>query len=76
MSVADLLSILVWTALGIYGAVCAHAGFAIGATKKREGAGFWLGLLLGVVGLVVVHLMSEPTSVDYSRRDHAGPGMR
>lgn len=61
---------------GVYAAVCAHVGLVVGTTKKRPMAGFWLGLLLGLLGLVVIALMSDDEPVDYSRRDHAGPGMR
>jgi len=37
---------------------CALLGVAIGDTKGRSTIGFWLGVLLGPIGVVIVALMS------------------
>ena len=73
MSLEELLSSLLWVALLTLWVVCAGVGLAV---AKRK-AGFWLGLLLGPLGVVVSGLLGdEAPAVDYSRRDHDGPGMR
>jgi hypothetical protein len=41
-------------------AVCALVGWAIGNSKGRGTAGFFLGLLLGVIGLIIIAVM-RPT---------------
>jgi len=40
--------------------ICGLLGLAIGDGKGRAASGFWLGLLLGVIGLAIVALM-RPT---------------
>ncbi len=73
MSQHELLSSLFWVALLTLWVVCAGVGLAV---SKRK-AGFWLGLLLGPLGVVVAGLLGdEAPAVDYSRREHDGPGMR
>lgn len=73
MSQHELLSSLFWVALLTLWVVCAGVGLAV---SKRK-LGFWLGLLLGPLGVVVAGLLGdEAPAVDYSRRDHDGPGMR
>jgi hypothetical protein len=37
--------------------VCAFVGWRIGSSKGRAGAGFTLGLLLGVIGIIVIAVM-------------------
>lgn len=72
MSVEQLLSSLLWVALLTLWIVCAGVGFVV-ANRKT---GFWMGLLLGPLGVVLAGLTSDTPAVDYSRRDHDGPGMR
>lgn len=43
-------------------------GYVIGSQKDRSGAGFWFGVLLGVVGWIVVGLM-EPSDAERLRRN-------
>lgn len=43
-------------------------GYAIGSEKDRIGAGFWFGVLLGVVGWIIVGLM-EPSDAERLRRN-------
>lgn len=43
-------------------------GYAIGSEKDRSGAGFWFGVLLGVVGWIIVGLM-EPSDAERLRRN-------
>jgi len=47
--------------------VCAFAGQAIGRWKGYPGAGFAIGLLLGVFGLVILALMPETEAVKAAR---------
>jgi hypothetical protein len=47
-----LLLFLIWTGLG--GAM----GYPIGRSKGRGALSFWFGLLLGVIGLVIVAIIS------------------
>jgi hypothetical protein len=47
--------------------VCAFAGQAIGKPKGYPGAGFAIGLLLGVFGVVIVALMPETEAVKAAR---------
>jgi hypothetical protein len=46
---------------------CAFAGQAIGKPKGYPGAGFTIGLLLGVFGVVIVALMPETEAVKAAR---------
>ena len=46
--------VLVWIVMGV---ICGLIGQAIGKKKGRGSDGFWLGLILGVIGLVCVALM-------------------
>ena len=46
---------------------CAFAGQAIGKPKGYPGAGFAIGLLLGVFGVVIVALMPETEAVKAAR---------
>jgi hypothetical protein len=39
--------------------VCSLIGLAIGDRKNRGGLGFWLGLCLSVVGIVIIALIAE-----------------
>lgn len=48
------LFLLLWVALG------GGIGYAIGNTKGRGAAGFWLGMLLGWIGWIIVALL-QPT---------------
>jgi hypothetical protein len=45
-------------------------GYAIGNAKGRGPSGFWWGFLLGVIGWIVIALMS-PTPEEEARRAHA-----
>lgn len=73
MSVEELLSVLIWAVALTLWVVCAGVGLAV---AKRK-AGFWMGLLLGPLGVLLAGLLGdEAPAVDYSRRDHEGPGMR
>jgi hypothetical protein len=49
---------------------CGFVGMTIGESKGRSGTGFVLGLLLGVIGLVVIALMS-PTPEAQARHELA-----
>jgi hypothetical protein len=46
---------------------CAFAGQAIGKPKGYPGAGFTIGLLLGVLGVVIVALMPETEAAKAAR---------
>jgi hypothetical protein len=46
---------------------CAFAGQAIGKPKGYPGAGFAIGLLLGILGVVIVALMPETEAVKAAR---------
>lgn len=73
MSGDDMLSVLMWAGVLTLWVVCAGVGLAV---AKRK-AGFWMGLLLGPLGVLLAGLLGdEAPAVDYSRRDHEGPGMR
>lgn len=73
MSGDDMLSVLMWAGVLTLWVVCAGVGLAV---AKRK-AGFWMGLLLGPMGVLLAGLLGdEAPAVDYSRRDHDGPGMR
>lgn len=39
--------------------LCAAVGYSIGEKKGRRAAGFWLGLLLGIFGIIIIACMSE-----------------
>ncbi len=57
--------------MGVFIAVwllCAFIGLAIGSTKGRELEGLLLGLALGVIGLVIIAVLS-PTPVAQARRN-------
>lgn len=73
MSVETLLSSLLWVALLTLWVVCAAVGLMVAKRKS----GFWMGLLLGPLGVVMAALMGDDKpAVDYSRGDRDGPGMR
>jgi len=73
MSGNEMLSVLMWAAVLTLWVVCAGVGLAVAKHKS----GFCLGLLLGPLGVVIAGLLGDATpEVDYSRRDHDGPGMR
>ena len=46
---------------------CGFAGQAIGKPKGYPGAGFTIGLLLGILGVVIVALMPETEAVKAAR---------
>ncbi len=46
---------------------CGFAGQAIGRPKGYPGAGFTIGLLLGILGVVIVALMPETEAVKAAR---------
>ena len=50
-------------AIGVAAIVCAIIGTAVGDTKDRSKEGFFLGLLLGVIGIVIVAVMPPSTRV-------------
>ena len=50
--------------------VCALVGWAIGNSKGRGTAGFFLGLLLGVIGLIIIAVM-RPTPEYAAQRANA-----
>lgn len=56
--------VLIWV---LAGAVCGVAGFLIGNLKGRNVAGFWLGFLFGVFGLIVIAVL-PPTPVAEAER--------
>lgn len=60
MSSQDMLTVIMVMVIGIYVAVCAHAGHAIGKTIKQPMRGFYVGLLLGVLGLLIMWVFDEP----------------
>lgn len=49
--------LMLWVAVAV---ACALVGRALGERKGRGSEGFWLGLFLGVVGIVIV-LVISPT---------------
>ena len=54
--------------------LAALAGWHVGLRSQRPVAGLWAGALLGLLGVLAVSLLDEPSAdIDYSRRD--GPGM-
>ena len=60
--------------VGVVALLCALGGQAIGRTKGRERAGFWLGLLLGPFGLILIALLSRTPEAEAEfalRRDAA-----
>lgn len=51
-----ILFLLLW--VGLWGGV----GAAVGSNKDRAVEGFWLGVLLGIIGIIIVALMSPGSS--------------
>lgn len=49
--------------VGIWGGI----GAAVGSGKGRTAAGFWLGALLGVIGVIIVAVMSPSREVELQR---------
>jgi hypothetical protein len=49
-------------------AVCALVGWAIGNSKGRPTAGFFLGLLLGLIGLVIIAVMRPTPEYEAAQR--------
>jgi len=45
-------------------------GYAVAASKGRGAAGFWLGFLLSVIGIVIAAIL-EPSTVERTRRSLA-----
>ena len=65
--VSSILTLLVGIAAWV--AFFGGIGYAIGDQKDRGGAGFLLGILLGVIGWIIVGLM-EPSESERLRRNH------
>jgi hypothetical protein len=57
--------VLIWTVAGV---VCGVAGFVIGNTKGRGVAGFWLGFLFVVFGLIVIAVIAPTPLAEAERR--------
>ena len=57
---------MVWIAVAL---ACALVGMAIGDRKGRGAQGFWLGLVLGIFGVVIVAVLS-PTPDAQARTNH------
>lgn len=57
--------VLIWL---IGGAVCGAAGFLIGNMKGRSVAGFWLGFLFDVFGLIVIAVLPPTPLAEAQRR--------
>jgi Short C-terminal domain len=53
--------LIVWLAIG------AGVGLLIGRSKERPAAGFWLGLLLGWIGWIIIALMSRTPEAEARR---------
>lgn len=45
--------------LVIIGVFCALIGAVVGSAKGQPGAGFWLGFLLGPIGILIVAVMKD-----------------
>lgn len=59
------LFLLAMTAL-----ICAAAGYRLGRSKRYQRAGFWLGMLLGPLGLVLLIML--PPAADLGRDAQSG----
>jgi hypothetical protein len=57
--------VLIWL---VASAVCGAAGFVIGNMKGRSVAGFWLGFLFDVFGLIVIAILPPTPLVEAQRR--------
>ena len=49
--------------------VCACIGGTIGRPKGREGAGFLLGLLLGIIGVAIAACLPDSTEVAFTKTE-------
>lgn len=56
-------SLLLWVLVFLF---CAWAGAKIGEPKGRRTQGAWIGLLLGIVGLVIVYFLPTRPEVKFS----------
>ena len=70
-----------WTVVGVVAVACAIAGGYVGRTKGRESQGFFLGLLLGPLGLLAIVGMApvpqpDTTSVTHRECPHCKEPMR
>lgn len=75
MSVEEWLTAVFWVLVALLMVVSAHVGSTIAERRvSRPTAGFWLGLLLGPLGLIVAGLLGRDEPQYPSRGD--GPGMR
>lgn len=62
-----MIGVLAVVGLGLI--VCGFIGMAIGGTKGRRAAGFWLGVFLGPIGLVVMAAMSMTVQEELRREN-------
>ncbi len=56
-----------WPAIIATSVICSLIGAGIGSSRGQGGAGFWLGLLLGPIGLLLCLIMKTTPAVAAAR---------